>query len=203
MKKDISNKALAGLLIAAIVISLSGTMMVFDKQGGITGFATEQNGTAAINISGVVSIALPSNSIDFGTSSVVPPNAYCNVSYDGSSTTHEPAACGGWSGSGDIIVENDGNQAANVTIKARDDVATFIGGQSPGMFYKSADNESGSCSGNVVSSYTELTTSATNFCDVLDTGADDGFDTVKLHLKLKIPSDAVGYKSNTLTFEAS
>ena len=200
MKKDISNKALAGLLIAAIVISLSGTMMVFDKQGGITGFATEQNGTAAINISGIVSIALPQNSIDFGTSSVVPPNTYCNVSYDSSSTTHEPAACGSWTGSGDIVVENDGNLDADITIKAKDAVADFIGGSSPGMFYKSDSVEGGSCT-TPVASYTELTTGAQSFCGTLQ--FEDSTDTVELHLKLKIPSDAVGYKSNTLTFEAS
>jgi len=204
MKKDISNKALAGLLIAAIVISLSGTMMVFDKQGsGITGYATEQNGTADINISGVTSIAIPQNNIDFGTSYVVSPNTYCDVSYtsNGSGTIHEPSGCGTWSASGDIQIENDGNQDANITIKAASDVATFIGGTSPAMDYRAENADASSCESGLESSFASLTTSATDFCDVLQ--YEDTEDTIRLGLKLRIPSDAVGLKSNTITFEAS
>lgn len=200
MEGDISNKALAGLLIAAIVISVSGTLMILDKNAGLTGFATSQNANASVNITGTLSIYLSSNSLDFGTGTVNSGSTSALLAYDG--TTFTATNGTGFSQTGDIILVNDGNLNANVTIKALSDVATFIGGSSPTMEYLAAEGtEAGSCTGTLASSYTTLSTTKSNFCDVLAFA--DTSDDLKLGLRLKIPSDTVGYKTNTLVFEAS
>lgn len=196
---DISNKALAGLLIAAIVISVSGTLMVLDKNAGLTGYATSQDANVSVNITGIVSIVLDSATLDFGTGSVTSGATNAILAYDGSTFTNVNGT--GFSQSGDIILENDGNLNANITIQTTNDVATFIGGTSPAMEYLAVDNESGSCINGLESSYATLTTSPTNFCTKLNFS--DSADTVKMGLRLTIPSDTIGYKSNTITFTAS
>ena len=203
-EKDISNKALAGLLIAAIVISISGTMMVINKNGGLTGFATQQNASASVNISGVVSIKLNTNSINFGTGSVTPGQTYCNISQIASTAAFDetPASCGTWSNvTGSISLENDGNVNANITVKSTKNATDFVGGTSPGLFSQAANDEASSCNLGLQSNFTTLDTIARSFCQRLQYG--DALDSLKFGIKIKIPSDAIGLKSNTITFDAA
>jgi hypothetical protein len=122
---EISNKTLATLLVVAIVISLAGAFFAMRGVSQITnvisGAATDQTGTAKVNISEVTSILLTQTSVDFGTgyrnASVVDLNTECNL------TTNQSSAPSCWVPVGTynpdpFTLENDGNNYVNITINS-------------------------------------------------------------------------------------
>ena len=125
---DMSNKSLSLLLVAAIVISLGGTLLSLNKLsevGVITGRATDPTGEVNLTITTNASCA-----VDVGVnfSSGVPTtsrqlstdinNNFDGFSCDGSST----GACSG------IEVNNTGNVDLNVTFNSSKNGSGFLGG---------------------------------------------------------------------------
>ena len=109
--KEIHNKTLATLLIVAIFISLLGTTITLINLKKIqfpfiTGLPT---GIVNVTIASLISISLPVSLVNFGNgSAVVSPLTYLNTTATlNPSTFNEP---------GDLIVQNDGNDDANITI---------------------------------------------------------------------------------------
>ena len=167
---DLSNKSLALLLIVAIVISISGTMMSLNKisemQGqktGVTGFATANDqGTGNFSINSTFSIQFLQNRISFGTGRVNTTGGYttCTVG-----TNHSPRhdgdssnGCIRFDAPGDglnfnLTIENDGNIDANVSLNFSANETTFVGGTSPELKFHVNDTfgdgtrapEPGSC----------------------------------------------------------
>ena len=93
--KEISNQALAVLLVIAIVASLGETMFLISRPSlETTGAAT---GIAKVNVTPMIAISLPVNVVDFG------------VLYQGdtkNTTTDNP---------GPLVVQNDGSVFVNVS----------------------------------------------------------------------------------------
>ena len=209
-EEEISNKTLAVIVVAAIVVTLGSTALIM-RMGSpvITGMAIEQAGTAQFNITAVVSIDLTNTLVEFGagvTDGGVPAIINTGDAGTGSVTNGSWSA---YSGAG-FVVENDGNVAINVTVYSSNDADGFIGGTAAVNQYEWKTDETtddGSAEtvtcGSKIGSYTEVSTTAnaTMFCSNLLFGS--AADEVELDIQLTIPSDTpVGQKTSTLTFEA-
>jgi len=136
---EISNRTLATLLVAAIVISLGGTIISLNKLAiyvpldGPTGRAPSDTGTTSVTIQQQVSIILqdpPGSSVDFGTGRVN--QSKCTYS-------NMLAGTGGYTDIGDCWLElvqvtppqawrleNDGSLNASVAIRGPEENA-FLG----------------------------------------------------------------------------
>lgn len=215
--EEISNKSLAIMVVAAILITIGSTALILRSGGpvAITGlFGSTQTGTAQFNVTGVVSITIRNSLVDFGAGAVMSSETACTISTD--EATH---TCGTWANYSDsdaaFSIENDGNVNANITVTAAANAATWIGGSSPSFKGKtetqcaeagcddSIEDQVG-CTGGVgsFSSMAEITTSAQVICDLLK--FEDATDGLELEVQATVPEDSpVGQKSTTLTFTAS
>jgi hypothetical protein len=229
---DISNKTLAILLVFAMAVSLGGTLISLNRLkliGGpyapITGFASSGTGTANLSISQDSSIIVVSNLIDFGVGIVNTSRAEpCNNATISSSSawnnwTAERDPC--WVSNAttpamvlftdtDFVVRNDGNINVTLTMDSTaNNAATFIGGSTGGgplYQYRAMSNES--ASGNACTqptlynvTWTDINATAGQpICNKLS--SDNGMDEVRVAIKVRIPSDATGYKSDVLTFNS-
>ena len=133
--KQISNKTLTFLLLAAIVISITGTILNINRVNQlipqmtlITGMASS-TGTGMVNVSvaGTTSITALDSQINFGSCSPAT-DVGCNVTSNASA-----AQCSCTSGNwpDNITIKNDGNRNINVTVQASVLASTFIGGSTP------------------------------------------------------------------------
>jgi hypothetical protein len=183
---DISNKTLAALVVVAIVASLGSTFVLLNKTGvASTGQIT---GEAKVNVTAVVAISLPVNTVDFGT-------VYqgFNRSTDGGS----PAP---------LVLQNDGGVNVNVSASGTALFGGTGGGDNTASFqYKARDDsEPGSfTTGASVTTYVNVATTArNNFIANLKYG--DATDSSYVDLKISVPYDeTVGQKTSTLTFIAT
>jgi|FLOH01.1.fsa_nt_gi hypothetical protein len=141
-----TNKTLALLLVAAIVVSLGGTIVSLNKMGeieiskGITGKATG-TGDVDINISDRTSITVNQNAINFGNGWVDNACNNCTMDTNGTSGTVSDTNCckGEWGASSGAAVdwrdgfwiENDGNTNLSVNLTSDASATTLIGGNSP------------------------------------------------------------------------
>jgi len=221
--EDISNRTLAILLIAAMVVSLGGTMLSLNRLSyfqtpsqQITGYGTG-TGTANLSIVTETTITVVESLIDFGEG-IVNTTAGCNnatlssttddTTWDGvgdacwvnsSSLTQKPTE------SDDIVIRNDGN--VNVTLEmdsTSNDAATFIGGAAvtPLYQYRSFSNETDACDNANNETWHDINSSGSMVvCDKLK--FDNDKDEVRVAIKVRIPADATGYKEDTLTFTSS
>ncbi len=131
--REISDKALTFLLIAAIIVSVGGTIISLNTLNRliprITGLGTTTTGLVNVSLASVASITIVDSQIDFG--SCAPAATYgLNVT---SNTSTEPSACsaGGGTWPDNITVKNDGNTNLNVTVKTNVIASTFISGADP------------------------------------------------------------------------
>ena len=212
---DISNKTLALLLLAAMVVSLGGTIISVSQISDLqTGMATTPTGNVDLNVQGALSITTDdANQINFGDCTPLSGENGVINSEQGKNTT---TVC---SGNGNlpsnISVRNNGNVDANVTIQA-DDVGeahggSFIPSNSSGaseLRYKTADSgvsgNQGGCTGTLQTSYTNITTAGTEYtgCSVLTPGSTQ--NSFLTNIELVVPFDATpGSSSVTLTFTAN
>ena len=206
---DISNKTLGLLLVAAIVISIGGTVVSLNKLDGFstTGYATtnQTNGTVSLTVAEALSIVLDDSTINFGTCTL-PGGAGITVDSALSSSGANNSACdtsNDWSSApGDVItVENNGNVVANVTINSNVTGTAFYGGDaSSWIAYKGAGT--GCASGNLTSSYTNITSAGAElaFCSYLNQSVSN--NKVNLTIKSYISPTATTGGVMKLTFTA-
>jgi hypothetical protein len=187
---EISNKTLAILVALAIIVSVIGTITLLIRIKPIaTGAAT---GIAKVDVTGLVAISLPTNTVDFGT---VYQGATDNT------TDNSP---------GPLIIQNDGGVDVNVSI-ARDVNSTALfsgtgGGDNTASFQFKVDNSTEPNSFNWATS----TISWTNVPGVAginnilnELKYNDASDTAEVDLLINVPFDEpVGQKNETLVFTA-
>lgn len=215
MAEEISNRTLAILLVVAIAISLGGTIVSLNRLAGVgapvvTGFATDDKGTASVNITSQASITfeINNNSIDWG-------NGWVNSSQSGTcqmtaTSTQagvdegsESTACkGDWAGAsqGALVIENNGNVNISVMVQVNATATEFLG-TGGGFAFIVNESEVGAC--NATFSL-NTTTSGDWFPWPADADTDvpvcmlfdynDAMDTLDLHLRVNISyqSDLVG-----------
>ena len=198
---EVNNNTVIVMLIMAIIISLGGTVTVLTKLsdiGGapvITGLATEQDGTARINISSNLAILIdPSNSeIDFGTCTTPPTGEVATItsemneaginatSMNCSTVTDFPAF---------IRINNSGNVIAEIRVETDTEAADLLN-TDDGREMIAVKGVNGSLDGGcAIDTYgwVELSTAGMEhtICDNLQTG----LKTMDAYVNLTVPFDA-------------
>lgn len=208
---DLSNKTLGLLLVAAIVISIGGTIISLNKLDGVstTGYATNnETGTVTLTVPEALSIVLNDSDIDFGTCTLNTTRGYNFVDSLRSGTTYNNAECTLPNGFPDyIIIRNDGNVNANVSLRTNTNGSTLFNDGGSSMAYQIDNGTSPGCAGGAVmqDSYLNFTVvGASNdyvVCSNLTTSASAGTD-VNLTIQAYLTNLATTGGSMTLTFEA-
>ncbi|USN45868.1 MAG: hypothetical protein H6502_01925 [Candidatus Woesearchaeota archaeon] len=116
---DVSNRTLAMILVAALVVSLGGTMMSLNllssmSRGGtdITGFASLANGSVLLNVSAQASITLLDSDIDFGNCQ---PQAGANSTITSDDSNDTASVCTGFNAD-QFDLQNNGNVQGYVNV---------------------------------------------------------------------------------------
>ncbi len=220
---DVSNKTLAMFLVAAIVVSIGGTIIslnvIQERQQGITGFATSDTGNVSLSIGTVLSITTSDSSlINFGACS---PAGGTNPIIDSETVDGDGATdtCPNYNAISNLTVRNDGNVYANVSINSSKHGDEGSGAthflDTPGnmakLSYKITNHSTygaykGGCiSGAYQSSWLNIT--STNYdsnmlaCDNLSFDLTD--NSFAFDVQIKVPSSYSGGQDDVIiTFEA-
>lgn len=219
---DISNRALAMFLLAAIVVSLAGTLTSINKLGSLTptGYASTATGTVDLTVAGSLSVTTQdANAINFGSCTPVPGLQVVINSENLTNTSGDNGICT-YASIQNISARNDGTVDANVTIQASD-VGENAGG---GTFLASAAGtsdiaykitnasrqatSSGGCSAatRAFDQYWNLTASATEFplCANLTWGAVGNPNSVVTDFEIVVPENVPTQAASvTITYTAN
>ena len=211
--EEVSNRTIAGLLIVAMVISLTGTFFslskldMMDRTGGLAGFATNPNATAQLEIDDLLSISFIVDSVNWGSGRVNSSvDVFCNLTTTNMSIATHSAACniGQWDTNPvppPLVLKNDGNRRASVTFVANDTPAGWLGDSSGRLYFEVYNNLTGSCIGTRAGVDTVLSTSPLNLCDNFDFAT--GADQLNIPIKVSVPENVTGAKTVRLTATAS
>jgi len=211
MEGDYSNRALAYILLVALLISVAGTLITLNKMSSygvplISGSATSGQGTAQVTMGSTLSISIITSAIDFGTCRPnVSGQQYTILSSNeiNNSGANE-GQCTGLATPQNMTIQNEGNSYANVSVNINQ--ANLTGGTiNRSIFFTWVNDTALSYAGcyrganssfwvNFTSAGTDYTT-CTNF-----TGPTKR---IALFLRVWLPYDATtGTRSATLTFTA-
>lgn len=218
---EISNRTLATLLVAAIVISLSGTIVSLNKLSdyvplsGPTGRAPSDTGTTSVTVQQAVSIILqnpPGFSVDFGTGRVNASKAGCGVRAnmlalaDGTNYTDtgdcwieisQPTEPVGWR------LENDGNLNASINVRGPSEAAFFSGyaGVRPTILRWRSNLSDGGCPSGGNESWSAFDWNST-LCENLPWDEGQYDDDLGIDVNLTVPSDLTSgtYSDSNIEF---
>jgi hypothetical protein len=195
---DMSNKSLALLLVAAIVISLGGTLISLNKlnQEGLTGMAS---GQVQLAVSSNMSCDVDSN-VTFGSSgqleSVI--TLSTNLTNTGTNFTNcvASAACQG------LQINNTGNVNINVTFNSSVDGTSFVSGVAADFMYvvwngTTASLESGCRAGSSLA-WANVPTTASTICSNLTWNETNDMMTMEFNVTVG-PTTPPGTKTAILT----
>jgi hypothetical protein len=214
-----TNKTLSFFLLAAIVVSVSGSFIIMsDSPGGITGFATTGTGKTNFSINSSLSIIVNQSLIPFGVGHVNDTATWnsCFMGTNNSPPSPTVSGCIGFNATvhtANITIVNDGNILANVSVRFDKNATTFIGGTAatPYLKYRVSDFESGSCGQlrnastavfKEVDDVSDTAAGRSRICNALK-ATPDSTDSIQLGIWVNIPKDAIpGEHTNTLTFTA-
>ncbi|MFH1915847.1 MAG: hypothetical protein ABIJ21_01150 [Nanoarchaeota archaeon] len=224
---DISNKTLALFLVAAIVLSLGGTLISLNRINeittGPTGYAT--TGTGMVNLSIVTNtdISIINATVDFGAGVVNVSNG-CNYANLSNNFTTGWNAAGCWvnqsfngaavrNETSKFVVQNDGNVNVSVTMQSvQKNASNFIGnctGQNANTYnYTTTINGTETkyaCQGALGSLgvWTGLDGTTQSICSEL--AWEDASDAVEIGLNISIckSNSPKGYRNDNLTFTSA
>ena len=195
---DISNKTLAFFLVAAMVVSIAGTMVSLNKIGdssGITGY-TPASGNVTLNVSKTASIVFMVGAVDWGSGTV-------NTDGDGcvmDTKTEGTSGCSAFSGDGPLELENDGNLDVSVAFNISGNETMIPSTDTSGrlFFINWTNNESTSCNGSnvgYIGDWVSLNSSMINnesleFCANLTWA--DTVDAMDIHFNITLPINTYG-----------
>ena len=154
-------------------------------------------GYVNITIIHISSLNFTLNSVDFGAGSV-----YLNSSNATIDTTGIVIG-GNWTQTNEgFIIENLGNTNLSVFLKSEKNATEFLGGTNPEYYYMFNNFEPNSCTENASAMNSWLPLNNTGYGDKICTNMQyiDSNDTIRLDLRLVIPSDAIrGSRFDVLT----
>jgi hypothetical protein len=225
---EFSNKTLAWLVVATIVISMAGTMISLNKiNSGVTGYATSNTtGNVSVTVATSTVLQFVSANLNLGTGEVVISESNCTLYMD--NTTKNPTTynisrvdwndCEGFlntTSDGTLVLENAGNTVLNVTLNFSGNAAAFIGGgasgsaTAPAVMFKINNNESTSCAllnaSLNSSTWTNATTTTTGTTMTICNGLSwtNANDTILIGMYISIPVDASGSKQFNITAQGT
>ncbi len=202
---DISNKSLAVILVAAIVISIGGTVVSLNKFGqlsqpGYTGYATSSDAgqtNFSIMSNTTIEFVAGKDAMNFGNGEVNGSAAGVQNCTLQTNNTAPSTDCIGFSALDNyFVIHNIGNIGVNLSLLSNATAAQFIGGNASvhSFQWQVGANESGSCLGSLSdTSFTNVTNGTTiahakNVCTNLDYNLPT--NSLWVNLKLVIPEDA-------------
>jgi len=197
---EISNKALAWLVVAAIMVSVFGTLSSLERlnRSNIMTFHATSNdtGTASVQVSQSVVLRYAINAVNFGSGSVNTTGTahQCVLAINSTTNIFKDAGCIGFNSTGNpFVLENAGTGFLNVTLNFTENATTFLGG-TPGLAwfrYAISNNESGSCVGTLSNpGWTDVVRgSVTNICTNLSWT--DSADSLRIGINISIPEDSL------------
>ena len=135
---EISNKMLAWFVVAAVVVSIFGTVISLNKlnkTNSLTGFATSNTtGTANVAITTQTVLRFVISAVDFGSGQINTSGGYYNctmgINDSNPGTIIKSAGCIGFNTTvgSTFQLQNAGTTYLNVTLNFSKNAADFIGG---------------------------------------------------------------------------
>jgi hypothetical protein len=226
MNMEFSNKTLAWLVVATIVVSLGGMIVSLNKIGqSPTALVADSNktGNASVTIQSTTTLNFAVNALNFGSGSILAGAPFvCNMSNFNSTTIVHNAgftSCDLFNNNtpanGYLQIENAGNQLMNISINFSTDARGFIGGgiqanaPAPQLWFKVDNNgsEVGSCAN--LNASTQAWTNVSlggkwNVCQG-QTGlqSTDNLDSMAIGINVSIPYDAPAGVGKAVIIQAS
>jgi hypothetical protein len=211
MADEISNRALAILLISAIVVSLGGTLISLNRLSrlsAMTGFITNPQGTAQVNVSQTAALQFSISNLNFGIGSVnttTGGNA-CSMASGNNSAGYKDGVtrCIDFNEANtfnSLEIENYGNRNLTLTLNSNKNADTFIGGTNPGFKFYVTNNETNACPSPVPDAWADVNASVEmNICSGTGLDFTDNADSLDIHLNITIPYNSkTGQQTVTLT----
>ena len=129
-----TNRTLALLLVAAIIVSLGGTMISLDRLGQLQDVTTGRavtTGNVSLTVTSSYIINVTDSTIAFGAGSLQELYTDCRVASN--SSTQDPAGCGDWNPTGDSSFgfENIGSSNLYLDVQVNSSAEEFVGGLRP------------------------------------------------------------------------
>ncbi len=206
MTDEISNKTLAMLLVAAIVVSLGGTLVSLNRLGevGVSGYATQQSGLANLTIESEVGIYLDDALIFFGSGALNGSLADSDQAIlESNSTNSYPNGTWDWTTADNFGLRNTGNVEANVTVTA-EDPSVWIGTNAAAWIAvtNGETGKSNACTTDLGDDWQTLGTSSVVVCGELENTEANNF--INLSVRVKVPRGVVNdEKANSVVFNAA
>jgi len=193
MPEELSNRALAVLLVLTIVVSIGGTLISLNSMPkGIAGYVSTAQGTTELTISALTEITLTDDAVNFGTCGL---NSSQTITYqsnasDGESQEDSDSTCTG-TFPDYMVLENTGNKYVNLTISSNVTGATFVNASSgEGSLYFSASNKDpSSCLDGLVTTFTNFTLAANNYTLCNNFSPTNTEDELYLMYQVTLPPD--------------
>ena len=202
---EISNKALALLVLAALVVVVAATTIQLNRLNaiGVTGMPTTDTGTVLLTIQDALAIEVDTDNaeIDFG---VCTPQVGNTIVANSTAGGGHPNCTGDFSSAQFIRVMNVGNVPADVEVRGNLAFDTFL----PTAVSGDSDFEvlfeeetAADCVGTLQDTFTRMLTSNMNACSNLIVGG-----AIDMYAQVTIPPDTQPNtldETNTITFQAS
>ncbi len=190
--KTQTNNLILILAIIAVAVSVIGMGITYSYlailRNKITGLAS--SGTVNITIEESVSINFTTDTIDWGSGRVTDGlnNATLNTADSGT-----PVVGGNWtSNTAGFVVENIGNTNVTFSLSSGLNAAGLVGGTAgggPEYQYNVSNVDPGSCIfTGTEGAFLDANSTVQSFCTIFDNS--DGKDTIRIDLRLVIPSDS-------------
>jgi len=216
--REESNRTVMLLLVAAIVISVVGTLVSINRLNQaipltprVTGLALQTTGKVNLSLAKVASLSVVDGVIVYGSCS---PNASygANLSSNVSNNTafnawDAPGVCNAFPNSPDnITVKNDGNSNVNITVETNSLASSFIGGttprgaemwfaatnssDSPGCYVDSAGSDpTGGFNGGLQWNWTGFVAADTEYLACANLTPTANLDSMYVFIKVFLPAD--------------
>lgn len=215
---ELSNKSLAIMLLALVVLSLGGSLVIINKMGQVstTGFIASGTGLVNLSVEAVISIYMDDALIDFGQCSPVG-GAVTNITSE--KTENTTLVCPNFVAADNLTVRNDGNinvsvsmntskvgKQDNTTVPTANVFLNSSTGTSSIMYKSTSAGRApnvGGCTAGTVGSYTTLYSPNLGYSLCSNLRTHDTINSFAVDFLIQIPQDApVGAESTTLNFLA-
>jgi len=199
---DMSNKSLALLLVAAIVISLGGTLISLNKlnQEGLTGMAS---GQVQLMVSQNMSCTVDSN-VSFGSSGKPASSITVSTNKNNAAIPSNFTDCTSVAGCMGMEINNSGNVDIFVNFSSNVDGSGLVGGAASDFQYqilngtRAGTSTEPGCSGVMSTAWATVPTTATSLCPNLTANTTNNMMTMEFNITI-VPDTAPGAKTATIT----
>ena len=196
------NDSVLIIAVFAVIASLAAagfSYYAMNNGPAVVGYATTDTGTASLSVTALTDIEFTDDAIAWGAGSVDAGNASATLYTDAGGSIGNS----NWAlESTGLTLENKGNVNVSVELSSLKENATaFIGGTSPSYKWLVSSADGGCAGGDIkITPYADVNASRLA-CSNLQ--FIDATDTMRIDIKVVVPYDASGAKSDTITATAT